>query len=81
MLFNILLFHLITRLTREDDQFADDILATEVDAWVGLAIALLLGQSYGLGERNLLTERYLFLPESDKFVLLTKDNYMQYIDD
>ena len=36
---------------------------------------------FNFGERNLHTERYLFLPESDKFVLLTKDNYMQYIDD
>ncbi len=39
------------------------------------------GVLFNFGERNLHTERYLFLPESDKFVLLTKDNYMQYIDD
>ena len=39
------------------------------------------GVLFNFGERNLHTERYLFLPESDKFVLLTKDNYQQYIDD
>ena len=39
------------------------------------------GVLFNFGEKNLHTERYLFLPESDKFVLLTKDNYMQYIDD
>ena len=39
------------------------------------------GVLFNFGERNLHTERNLFLPESDKFVLLTKDNYKQYIDD
>lgn len=39
------------------------------------------GILFNFGERNLHTERYLYLPESDKFVLLTKDNYRQYIDD
>ena len=43
------------------------------------------GQSRGIlfnfGERHLHTERYLYLSKSDKFVLLTKENYKLYIDD
>ena len=33
------------------------------------------------GERSLRAERYLYLPEDDDFVLLTKTNYKDYIDD
>ena len=39
------------------------------------------GILFNFGERKLHTERYLYLPESDRFVLLTKDNYKMYIDD
>ena len=39
------------------------------------------GILFNFGERNLHTERYLYLPESDKFVLLTKDNYKLYIEE
>lgn len=39
------------------------------------------GILFNFGERNLHTERYLYLPESDRFVLLTKDNYRLYIND
>jgi GxxExxY protein len=39
------------------------------------------GILFNFGERNLHTERYLYLPDSDEFVLLTKDNYKWYIDD
>ena len=35
MLLHVILFHLVASLTGEDDQFADDVLATEVDARVG----------------------------------------------
>ena len=31
------------------------------------------------GERNLHAERYLYLPAEDEFILLTHDNYMNYI--
>lgn len=39
------------------------------------------GILFNFGERNLHTERYLFQPKSDKFILLTKENYKLYIDD
>ena len=32
------------------------------------------------GEKGLHTERYLYLPEDDDFVLLNQDNYKLYID-
>ena len=33
------------------------------------------------GEKSLRAERYLYLPEDDNFVLLTKENYKRYISD
>ena len=39
------------------------------------------GLLFNFGERNLHTERYLYIPASDKFILLTKENYKLYIDD
>ena len=39
------------------------------------------GVLFNFGEKNLHTERYLYLPETDKFGLLTKDNYKSYISD
>ena len=39
------------------------------------------GVLFNFGERNLHTERYPYIPASDKFVLLTKENYKLYIDD
>ena len=56
MLLHVLLLHLIARLAGEDDQFANHILAAEVDAGIRLAIALLLGQAHRLRERNLLRD-------------------------
>ena len=32
-------------------------------------------------EKSLRAERYLYLPETDSFVLLTQDNYKDYIDE
>lgn len=37
------------------------------------------GILFNFGERNLHTERYLYLPEEDDFVLLTHENYKYYI--
>ena len=37
------------------------------------------GILFNFGERNLHTERYLYLPEEDDFALLTHDNYKFYI--
>ena len=37
------------------------------------------GILFNFGETNLHTERYLFLPEEDRFVLITHENYKQYI--
>ena len=37
------------------------------------------GILFNFGEDNLHTERYLFLPEYDDFVLLNQDNYLNYI--
>ena len=39
------------------------------------------GLLFNFGERNLHTERYLYLPEVDDFLLLTRDNYTSYISD
>ena len=39
------------------------------------------GLLINFGERSLRAERYLYLPEDDDFVLLTKANYKDYIDD
>ena len=39
------------------------------------------GILFNFGERNLHTERYLYLPEDDEFLLLTRDNYTSYISD
>ena len=35
---------------------------------------------FNFGEIGLYTERYLYLPDSDDFVLLNQDNYRDYID-
>lgn len=39
------------------------------------------GILFNFGERNLHTERYLYLPEDDDFLLITRDNYTSYISD
>ena len=39
------------------------------------------GLLINFGEKSLRAERYLYLPEDDDFVLLTKANYKDYIDD
>lgn len=39
------------------------------------------GVLFNFGETNLHAERYLYLPEYDEFVLLTHDNYKEYITD
>ena len=50
MLLYVGLLYLIAGFAGEDDQLAYHVGATEVDTGVGLRIAVLLGQSYGLGE-------------------------------
>ena len=50
---NVLLLHLVASLAGEDDELADDIGATEVDAGVWLAVALLLGTAHGLAEGHI----------------------------
>ena len=42
---------------------------------------ILRGILFNFGEDSLYTERYLFLPEYDDFVMLNHDNYMDYISD
>ena len=39
------------------------------------------GVLINFGEKRLRAERYLYLPEDDDFVLLTQDNYKEFIDD
>lgn len=39
------------------------------------------GVLLNFGEKKLRAERYLYLPEEDNFILLTQDNYTQYITD
>ena len=39
------------------------------------------GLLINFGEKSLRAERYLYLPEEDDFVLFTKANYKDYIDD
>ena len=46
------LFHLVASLAGQDHQLANHVGTTQVDTWVGLAVALLLGTSYGLRERH-----------------------------
>ena len=48
VLLNISLLNTIASLTSEDNEFADNISATEVDTWVWLRISLLLGTANGL---------------------------------
>ena len=38
------------------------------------------GNIFNFGEKGLYTERYLYLPEYDDFILLNQDNYTEYID-
>lgn len=38
------------------------------------------GILFNFGEIGLYTERYLYLPEEDNFILLNQDNYRDYID-
>jgi GxxExxY protein len=39
------------------------------------------GVLINFGEKRLRAERYLYLPEDDDFVLLTQNNYKEYVDD
>ena len=39
------------------------------------------GLLINFGEKSLRAERYLYLPKEDDFILLTKANYKDYIDD
>ncbi|MBO7539129.1 MAG: GxxExxY protein [Prevotella sp.] len=39
------------------------------------------GILFNFGEDSLYTERYLYQPQYDKFIMLNHDNYMDYIDD
>ena len=61
MLLHIVLFYLISCLTREDDKLSHHVLTAQVDARVRLAITLLLGSQYSLGEwhicRNLIEDK------------------------
>ena len=47
------LFHLVASLAGQDYQLANHIRTTQVDTWIGLAVALLLGASYRLAERHI----------------------------
>ena len=38
------------------------------------------GIIFNFGEKGLYTERYLYLPEYDDFILLNQENYQEYID-
>lgn len=38
-----------------------------------------LGLLFNFGVPSLRSERYLYLPEEDDFILLTRDNYLNYI--
>ena len=50
MLLDIVLLHLVTSLAGQDDELADHVSATEVDARVGLAVALFLGAADSLAK-------------------------------
>ena len=39
------------------------------------------GILFNFGEESLYTERYLYLPQFDDFILLNHDNYKNYITD
>ncbi len=40
-----------------------------------------LGLLFNFGEKSLRSERFLYLPEDDDFILLTQDNYKDFIND
>lgn len=52
MLLNISFLYLVSCLTGENYEFADYVLAREVDAWVGFAISLFFGAAYSLRQWN-----------------------------
>ena len=53
MFFDVALVEAVTGFATEDDQFANDVGAAQIDAWVGLAVAFVFGTAHGLGERHL----------------------------
>ena len=48
MFLHIGLLHLVSCLAGKNNEFAYHVLSRKVDAWVGLAIALLLGSAHSL---------------------------------
>ena len=60
MLLHIVLFHLVTCLTRQDHQLADHVSTAQVDTRVWLRVTLFLGTLHGLREgyvsRNLIED-------------------------
>ena len=50
VLLHIFLFHSVSSLAREDDEFSYYVHSAEVDAWIGLAVAFFFGHAYGLRE-------------------------------
>ena len=53
VLLYVVLFQLIARFACQDNQLADNILAAQVDAWVGFRVALFLRHSDGFAEGHL----------------------------
>ena len=49
--------------------------------FVGAASDHKRGLLLNFGEKRLRAERYLYLPEDDDFILLTQENYKDYIDE
>ena len=52
MFLHVGLIYLVASLTRQNHQLANHIRTTQVDTWVGLAVALLFGTSYRFRERH-----------------------------
>ena len=55
MFFHVFLFQFISGFTSQNNQFADYILATQVNTRIGFRVALFLCHFYGLTERNIRT--------------------------
>ena len=53
--FHIFLTNLVTSFTSQDNEFTDDILATQIDARIGFAVTSFLCQTNCLAERDILT--------------------------
>ena len=64
-------------MTREEYKSIYDVVGAAQEVHTALGRGVLLN----FCEKSLRAERYLYLPDDDRFVLLTQNNYKLYITD